>query len=183
MAILQQIWLYEIIGDMLPMCQNTTMQVNGVWIKRYCVLCSKRYNPLHNCHNFPAGSLQADRVARICETRQLLTHSWTHEMMAPITQSLPVAQCSPTPSITLTLAQCSITPSLTLTQSLTLAQCSITPSLTSIKQPTPSDHSLKWLTTIIDACWAFFDLIIPWAFRLSMRFKESSQCLLYISDM
>ena len=23
------------------MCQNTTMRVNGAWIKRYCVLCSK----------------------------------------------------------------------------------------------------------------------------------------------
>ena len=26
---LQQIWLYEIIGGMLLMCQNTTMQVYG----------------------------------------------------------------------------------------------------------------------------------------------------------
>ena len=29
-VVLQQIWLYEITGGMLPMCQNTTMQVNGV---------------------------------------------------------------------------------------------------------------------------------------------------------
>ena len=36
-------------------CQNTTMRVNGAWIKIYCVLCSKPYNTLHSCHNFPAG--------------------------------------------------------------------------------------------------------------------------------
>ena len=36
-------WLYEIIGDTLPMCQNTTMRVNGAWVKRYCVLCSNTY--------------------------------------------------------------------------------------------------------------------------------------------
>ena len=67
-AVLQQIWLYKIIGGTLPMCQNTTTRVNGAWIKRYCVLCSKTYNPLHRCHNFPAGSRQATRGARICET-------------------------------------------------------------------------------------------------------------------
>ena len=33
-----------------------------------CVLCSKTYNTLHSCHNFPAGSRQAARGARICET-------------------------------------------------------------------------------------------------------------------
>ena len=51
------------------MCQNTTMRVNGAWMKRNCVLCSKIYNTLHSCHNFPAGSLQAARGVRICETR------------------------------------------------------------------------------------------------------------------
>ena len=70
-SVLQQIWLYEIIGDTLPMCQNTTMRVNGAWIKRYCVLCSKTYNTLHSCHNFPAGLQQAARDARICETSLL----------------------------------------------------------------------------------------------------------------
>ena len=44
MAVLQQIRLPETIGGMLLMCQNTTMQVNGAWIKRCCVLCSKPYN-------------------------------------------------------------------------------------------------------------------------------------------
>ena len=68
MAILQQIWLYEIIGGTLPMCQNTTMRVNGARIKRYCVLCSKTYSTLHSFHNFPAGSRQTSRGARICET-------------------------------------------------------------------------------------------------------------------
>ena len=54
---------------MLPMCQNTTMRVNGAWIKRYWALCSKTYNTLHSYHNFPAGSRQA---ARIRETSLLL---------------------------------------------------------------------------------------------------------------
>ena len=40
-------------------------------IKRYCVLCSKTYNNSHSCHNFPAGSRQAARGARICETSLL----------------------------------------------------------------------------------------------------------------
>ena len=31
----------------------------------------KAYNTLHSCHNFPAGSRQADRGARICETSLL----------------------------------------------------------------------------------------------------------------
>ena len=66
-AVLQQISLHEIIGGRLPMCQNTTMQVNGAWIKKYCVLCSEAYNTLHSCHKFPAGSRQATRGARICE--------------------------------------------------------------------------------------------------------------------
>ena len=53
------------------MCQNTTMRINGAWVKRYCVLCSKTYNTLHSCHNFPAGSRQDARGARICETSLL----------------------------------------------------------------------------------------------------------------
>ena len=68
MAVLQQIWLYEIIvTDVL----NATMRVNGAWIKRYCISCSKTYNTLHSCHNFPAGSRQAASGARICETSLL----------------------------------------------------------------------------------------------------------------
>ena len=76
MAVIQQIWLYEIIGSTLPMCQNTTMRVNRAWIKIYCALCSKTYNTLHSCHNFPDGSQQAARGARICEMSLLLCSSW-----------------------------------------------------------------------------------------------------------
>ena len=53
------------------MCQNITMRLNWAWIKRYCVFCSKIYNTLHNCHNFPVGSREAARDARICETSLL----------------------------------------------------------------------------------------------------------------
>ena len=69
---------------MLPMCQSTTMRVYGAWIKIYCVLCSKTYNTLHSCHNFPAGSRQAARGVRICETSLLMaiwcTTERVHEM-------------------------------------------------------------------------------------------------------
>ena len=34
----------------------------------------KAYNTLHSCHNFPAGSRQAVRGARICETSLLQVH-------------------------------------------------------------------------------------------------------------
>ena len=43
-GVLQQIWIYKIIGGMLLMCQNTTMQVYGAWIKTYHVLCPKTYS-------------------------------------------------------------------------------------------------------------------------------------------
>ena len=36
------------------------------------LFCSKTYNTLHSCHNFPAGPREAARVARICETSPLL---------------------------------------------------------------------------------------------------------------
>ena len=55
------------------MCQNTTMRANGAWIKGYCVICSKTYNTLHSCHNFPTGSRQAARGTRICETSLFMT--------------------------------------------------------------------------------------------------------------
>ena len=45
MVVLQQIWLYEITGGIL-LCQNTTMQVYGAWIKTYYMLYSK------TCSNF-----------------------------------------------------------------------------------------------------------------------------------
>ena len=41
--VLQQIWLYEIIGVMWLMCQNITMWVYGAWIKTYYILCPKTY--------------------------------------------------------------------------------------------------------------------------------------------
>ena len=41
LTVLKQIWLFEIIGGMLLMCQNIAMRVYGAWIKKYCVLCSK----------------------------------------------------------------------------------------------------------------------------------------------
>ena len=53
------------------MCQNSKMRVNGAWIEMNCVLCSKTYNTLYSCHNFLAGSRQAARGARICETSLL----------------------------------------------------------------------------------------------------------------
>ena len=59
MGVLKQIWLYEIYGGILLICQNTTMRVNGAWTKRYCGLCSKTYNTLYSTHNFPIGSQQA----------------------------------------------------------------------------------------------------------------------------
>ena len=47
------------------------MGVKGAWIKIYCVLRSKIYITLHSSHNFPAGSRQAARGTRICETSLL----------------------------------------------------------------------------------------------------------------
>ena len=44
-AVLQHIWLYEIIGGTLPMCQNTTMRVNGAWIIRYWVYVQTHTTP------------------------------------------------------------------------------------------------------------------------------------------
>ena len=67
-AVLQHIWLYEIVGGMLQMCQNTTMRVSRAWIKIYRVWCSKQYNTLHSVHNFPAGLQQAAKGACIYET-------------------------------------------------------------------------------------------------------------------
>ena len=87
MVVLQQILQYEIIGGTLPMCQNTTMRANRVWIKRYYALCSKTYNTLQSCNNFPAGSRQTARGARICETSllskapTLWIHQWHPHML------------------------------------------------------------------------------------------------------
>ena len=40
----------------------------------------KHTNTLHSCHNFPVGSRQAARGARICET-SLLRYLFEHEHM------------------------------------------------------------------------------------------------------
>ena len=45
-------------------------------LKKNCVLCSKTYNALHSCHNFPVGSRQASRGARICEKSLLEQHDF-----------------------------------------------------------------------------------------------------------
>ena len=38
-GVLSQIWLHEIYGGILLLCQNITVQVFGECIKIYCVLC------------------------------------------------------------------------------------------------------------------------------------------------
>ena len=62
------------MGGILLICQNTTVQVYGAWIKRYCVLCLKTYNTSHSPVILPSGSQQATRGARICEM-SLLCHA------------------------------------------------------------------------------------------------------------
>ena len=52
-GILQQIWLYEIIGSMLLMCQNTTMRVYEAWIKHIAFNVKKYVAPLAMCYNPP----------------------------------------------------------------------------------------------------------------------------------
>ena len=52
MVVLQQIWLYEIIGGMSLMCQNTAMRVYGAWIDTYQVLIKKKHiAALAKCYN------------------------------------------------------------------------------------------------------------------------------------
>ena len=52
MAVLQPIWVSEIIGGMLLMCQNTTTRVYGPWIKTYFVFCvQKRVVAMGMCYN------------------------------------------------------------------------------------------------------------------------------------
>ena len=59
---------YEIIGGyvtgVLKMPQCGFMEHGLKYIDFFC---SKTYNTLHSCHNFPGGSQQAARGARICE--------------------------------------------------------------------------------------------------------------------
>ena len=71
MRVLQQIWLYEIIGCMLLMDQNTTMRLYGARIKTYFFLCPKTYRSFGKSviiHRYFATSHWG---ARICETSLL----------------------------------------------------------------------------------------------------------------
>ena len=43
-VVLKQIWLHEIIGGMLLMCENATMRVYAARIKTYYLLSSKTYS-------------------------------------------------------------------------------------------------------------------------------------------
>ena len=72
--VLQPIWLSEIIGGMLLMCQSTTMRVYGPWIKTYFVLCSKTCSSYGYVLWSSASLQQAGRVTRICETGLLEQH-------------------------------------------------------------------------------------------------------------
>ena len=45
MAVLKQIWLFEIIGGYVAYVSNTTMRVYGAWIKIYCVYVPKQITP------------------------------------------------------------------------------------------------------------------------------------------
>ena len=76
MGILHQIWLYEIIGIMLLMCQNTSMRAYGAWIETYYVSCSKTYRAFDNVSQSSASSRQATRSARICETVHYFRTLW-----------------------------------------------------------------------------------------------------------
>ena len=54
MGVLQQMWLYEIIGGMLLMCQNTTMQVYGAMVhglKLIVFYVQKHITVLARCPN------------------------------------------------------------------------------------------------------------------------------------
>ena len=66
--VLQHISLYEVIGGMLLMCQNTTMRVNGAWLKTCYALCSKTLSTFGNMLQCTVSSREATRSTCICET-------------------------------------------------------------------------------------------------------------------
>ena len=75
MAVLQQIWLYEIIGgtvrvDVSKYHNAGTMEHR---LKDIVFYVKKTHSTLHSCHNFPAGSRQGARGTHICETSLLIT--------------------------------------------------------------------------------------------------------------
>ena len=47
-------------------------------LKDIAFYVKKTYNTLYSCHNFPAGSRQAARGARICETN--LLQKWKRKL-------------------------------------------------------------------------------------------------------
>ena len=60
-------------------------------VKRYCALCSKTSDIFHSCHDFPAGSREAAKDARVCETSLLsiiVYHTHQHSPQGMITESL-----------------------------------------------------------------------------------------------
>ena len=69
MGVLQEIGLFEIRRGISLICQNTTMRLYGAWIRVYHVLYSKSYCTFSGLFWSPAGSRQATRCARLCETR------------------------------------------------------------------------------------------------------------------
>ena len=77
-GVIQQIWLYVIIGGMLLMYQNITMRIYGAWMKTYYVLCPKTYRSFGKVSQSTASSRQAARGTSICETGLL----WYESMWA-----------------------------------------------------------------------------------------------------
>ena len=79
MAVLQQVWLYEIIGGTVRVVTDVSKYHNAGTMEhrlKYIVFYVKKtHSTLHSCHNFPAGSRQAARGAHICETSLLITHN------------------------------------------------------------------------------------------------------------
>ena len=63
MGPLKQIWLYEILGSILLICQNVTVRVCGAWVGMYYVLRPKIYSTLGSLFWTPAGSRRAVKVA------------------------------------------------------------------------------------------------------------------------
>ena len=76
MGVLQQIWLYEILGGMLLICQNTTMRVYGAWIRKYYALCYKKNGTFSCLFCSAAGSRLTARGARICDI--CLVHNYAN---------------------------------------------------------------------------------------------------------
>ena len=69
MGVLQQIWIYEILGGMLLICQNATVQLYGAWIRINYVLRLETYSIFGGSLFWAiADSRRAARGTCICET-------------------------------------------------------------------------------------------------------------------